>query len=61
MNRLVNGNNNYFYASVVGGQSLTSDQVSDTGTGHTLSYDINYLKNNIGGASLTVMMRVRLI
>jgi hypothetical protein len=53
MNRLVNGNNNYFYASVVGGQGLTSDQVSDTGTGHTLSYDINYLKNNIGGASLT--------
>ncbi len=40
MNRLVNGNNNYYYASVIGGQGLTSDNVIDTGTGHSLSYDI---------------------
>ena len=52
MNRLVNGNNNFYYASVIGGQGLTSDNVIDIGTGHSLSYDINYLENNIGGGSL---------
>ena len=55
MSKLIGGNFSWSYASIQGSNNLTSDQVSDIGTGHTLSYDIADLESHIGGggASLT--------
>ena len=54
MNRLVNGNNNYYYASVIGGQGLTSDMIIDSGSTNTIEQTITSLESNLGGgASLT--------
>ena len=53
MSKLINGSFAFNYASIVGGSGMTSDQVTDTGTGNTLSYDIAYLENNSGGSSLS--------
>ncbi len=53
MSKLINASFAFNYASIVGGSGMTSDNVTDTGTGHTLSYDIANLESYVGSSSLT--------